>query len=235
MRRAFVAPPGRRLIAADYSQIELRVLAHLSADPALGEAFRADEDIHDRTAREVFGGFGLSPREARRRAKIVNYSIIYGKTPFTLGKEIGVSTRSARKFIEAYFARYSRVRELIASILAEARRTGRVETLFGRQRHLPEINTSHRMRRQAAERMAVNAPIQGTAADLIKIAMLRVERVLAGSSGALLLQVHDELLVEADAGEAEAVGQLVAREMERAAELAVPLVAELRIARTWEH
>ncbi len=235
VRRAFVAAPGKRLISADYSQIELRVLAHLSGDPALGEAFRAGEDVHARTARELFDGFGLSSREARRRAKIVNFSVIYGKTPFTLAKEIGTTTAEAKAFIEAYFDRYSGVRDLVEAIRAEARQTGRVRTLFGRARHLPEIRATHRARREAAERMAVNAPIQGAAADLIKLAMVRVERALEPTSGRLLLQVHDELLVEADAGEATAVGERVRREMEAAAELSVPLVAGVTIAKYWDH
>ena len=235
VRRAFVAAPGNRLLSADYSQIELRVLAHLSGDPALLEAFQRGEDIHARTAAEVFAGFGLDPAEARRRAKIVNFSVIYGKTAFTLGREIGVSTGEAQAFIDAYFARYARVRALIEEIRETARNAGRVTTLFGRQRLIPEIRAQNRARREAAERMAVNAPIQGAAADLIKIAMLGVERALAGTSGALLLQVHDELLVEAEAGEAEAVGETVRREMESAAELAVPLVAEVRVSDFWEH
>ena len=235
VRAAFVAAPGKRLISADYSQIELRILAHESGDPTLIEAFRAGEDIHTRTAEEVFGGIGLSPAEARRRAKIVNFSIIYGKTAFTLAKEIGVSTGEAKEFIEAYFDRYARVRDLIERIRTEARETGRVTTLFGRQRHIPEIRTGQRARREAAERMAVNAPIQGTAADLIKIAMLGVDRALEPTSGLLLLQVHDELLVEADTGEAEAVGDLVRREMESVAELAVPLVVHVQVADSWEH
>lgn len=235
VRKAFVAAPGKRLLSADYSQIELRILAHLSGDPVLIEAFRSGEDIHTRTAEEVFGEFGLSPAEARRRAKIVNFSIIYGKTAFTLAKEIGVSTGEAKAFIDAYFDRYARVRGLIEAIREEARNTGRVTTLFGRQRHIPEIRTTQRARREAAERMAVNAPIQGTAADLIKIAMLGVDRALEPTSGVLLLQVHDELLIEVDSGEAEAVGELVRREMESVAELQVPLVADVTIADSWEH
>ena len=235
VRRAFVAAPGKRLLSADYSQIELRILAHLSGDPALLDAFRRGEDIHARTAAEVFSAFELEPGEARRRAKIVNFSVIYGKTAFTLAKEIGVSTGEAQAFIAAYFERYARVRGLLDEIRETARRTGRVTTLFGRQRLIPEIRAQNRARREAAERMAVNAPIQGAAADLIKIAMLGVERSLAGTSGALLLQVHDELLVEAEAAEAEAVGEIVRREMEAAADLAVPLVAEVRIADHWEH
>ena len=235
VRKAFVAAPGKRLLSADYSQIELRILAHLSGDPVLIEAFRSGEDIHTRTAGEVFGDLGLSPAEARRRAKIVNFSIIYGKTAFTLAKEIGVSTGEAKAFIDAYFDRYARVRDLIERIRNEARETGRVTTLLGRQRHIPEIRTTQRARREAAERMAVNAPIQGTAADLIKIAMLGVDRALEPTSGILLLQVHDELLVEVDAGEAETVGELVRREMESVAELQVPLVADVTIADSWEH
>jgi DNA polymerase-1 len=235
VRKAFVAAPGKRLLSADYSQIELRILAHLSGDPVLIEAFRSGEDIHARTAAEVFGGFGLSLAEARRRAKIVNFSVIYGKTAFTLAKEIGVSTGEAKAFIDAYFDRYARVRDLIEAIREEARGTGRVTTLFGRQRHIPEIRTTQRARREAAERMAVNAPIQGTAADLIKIAMLAVDQALASTSGIVLLQVHDELLVEADAGDAEAVGEVVRREMESVAELRVPLVADVTIADSWEH
>ena len=199
------------------------------------EAFRSGADIHERTATEVFSGFGLTPGEARRRAKVVNFSVIYGKTPFTLAREIGVSTGEAKAFIEAYFERYAGVRKLIEGIRRDARESGQVATLFGRKRHLPEIRTSHRARREAAERMAVNAPIQGAAADLIKIAMLRVERALEPTSGALLLQVHDELLVEADATEAEAVGEIVRREMEGAAELRVPLVAGVTISGHWEH
>ena len=235
MRRTFVAAPGKRLISADYSQIELRILAHLSGDPALTEAFRSGEDIHDRTAREVFSAFGLSPEEARRRAKIVNFSVIYGKTAFTLAKEIGTTTGEAQAFIEAYFDRYAGVRDLVEAIKREARELGQVRTLFGRARHLPEIRTTQRARREAAERMAVNAPIQGTAADLIKIAMLRVDRALEPTSGRILLQVHDELLVEADTAEADAVGEVVRVEMEAAAELAVPLVAGVAIAPCWEH
>ena len=235
VRRAFVAAPGKRLLSADYSQIELRILAHLSGDPALVESFRRGEDIHARTAAEVFSAFALEPGEARRRAKIVNFSVIYGKTAFTLAKEIGVSTSEAQAFIEAYFDRYAEVRALIEKIRETARDTGRVTTLFGRRRLIPEIRAQNRARREAAERMAVNAPIQGAAADLIKIAMLGVERALAGTSGEVLLQVHDELLIEADAGEAEAVAAIARREMEAAADLAVPLVAEVRISDHWEH
>ena len=162
VRRAFLAPPGKRLIAADYSQIELRVLAHMSEDPGLIEAFGRGEDIHARTAAAVFSGLGLPAAEARRRAKIINFSIIYGKTAFTLGREIGVSTGEAADFIEAYFERYAGVRKFIHQTIEEARRNGRVKTLYGRERQIPDISAQHRQRRLAAERLAVNAPIQGT-------------------------------------------------------------------------
>ncbi len=235
VRRAFLAPPGKRLIAADYSQIELRVLAHMSEDPGLIEAFGRGEDIHARTAAAVFSGLGLPAAEARRRAKIINFSIIYGKTAFTLGREIGVSTGEAADFIEAYFERYAGVRKFIHQTIEEARRNGRVKTLYGRERQIPDISAQHRQRRLAAERMAVNAPIQGTAADLIKFAMIRVDRKLAGTNARLLLQIHDELLVEADEDRAPEVGELVRQEMEAVADLRAPLLAEVTIAPWWKH
>jgi len=235
VRQAFVADPGCRMVAADYSQIELRVLAHMSEDPGLIEAFGRGEDIHARTAAAVFSGLGLPAAEARRRAKIINFSIIYGKTAFTLGREIGVSTGEAAAFIEAYFERYAGVRRFIHQTIEEARRNGRVKTLYGRERQIPDISAQHRQRRLAAERMAVNAPIQGTAADLIKFAMIRVDRKLAGTNARLLLQIHDELLVEADEDRAPEVGELVQQEMEAVADLRVPLLAEVTIAPWWKH
>jgi DNA polymerase-1 len=238
LRRAFVAAPGRKLLSADYSQIELRVLAHLSRDPALIEAFRAGEDIHDRTARQVFGeASDLSPSEKRRRAKIINFSIIYGKTAFTLGKEFGVPTREAQAFIDAYLDRYPKVRELIEEIIREARRTGKVRTLFGRQRYVPEIGSRNRTTRSAAERVAVNTPIQGTAADLIKKAMidlygrLREEKL----ETRLLLQVHDELVLEAPDEEVERASRVVRETMENVYPLLVPLQVDLKVGGSWEH
>jgi len=238
LRRAFVAPPGAKLLSADYSQIELRVLAHLSRDPALIEAFRAGEDIHDRTARQVFGESStLSASEKRRRAKIINFSIIYGKTAFTLGKEFGVPTREAQAFIDAYLDRYPKVRELIDEIVREARRTGKVRTLFGRQRYVPEIGSRNRATRSAAERVAVNTPIQGTAADLIKKAMIDLSRRLREEKleTRLLLQVHDELVLEAPDREIERASSVVRETMENVHPMEVPLKVDIKTGSSWEH
>ncbi|HJS74816.1 MAG TPA: DNA polymerase I, partial [Vicinamibacteria bacterium] len=237
LRRAFVAAPGKKLLSADYSQIELRVLAHLSQDPTLIEAFRAGEDIHDRTARQVFGDSALSAPEKRRRAKIINFSIIYGKTAFTLGKEFGVPTREAQAFIDAYLDRYPRVRELIDEIIRETRRTGKVRTLFGRQRYVPEIGSRNRATRSAAERVAVNTPIQGTAADLIKKAMIDLYARLRREEleTRLLLQVHDELVLESPDREVERASRVVLETMENVHPLLVPLRVDLKIGASWEH
>jgi len=238
LRRAFVAEPGHRLLSADYSQIELRVLAHLSADEALIEAFREGQDIHDRTARQVFGESSeLSEAEKRRRAKIINFSIIYGKTAFTLGKEFGVPTREAQAFIDAYFDRYPRVRELIDTIVRDARRTGKVRTMFGRQRYVPEIGSRNRNTRAGAERVAVNTPIQGSAADLIKKAMIDLWRRLSDEAPAtrLLLQVHDELVLETPEGGIEKVTELVRQTMEDVYPLSVPLKVDIQTGTSWEH
>jgi DNA polymerase-1 len=226
------------LLAADYSQIELRVLAHLSKDENLIDAFRKGEDIHDRTAREVFGEDSeLSPQELRRRAKIINFSIIYGKTAFTLGKDFGIPTREAQAFIDSYFDRYPRVQELLDTIIRDARRTGKVRTLFGRQRYVPEIGSRNRNTRAGAERVAVNTPIQGTAADLIKIAMLDLAKRLEESShrAKLLLQVHDELVLEVPDDEVDDVTALVRETMEQVHPMEVPLKVDVQSGRSWEH
>jgi DNA polymerase-1 len=177
IRGAFVAEPGHVLISADYSQIELRVLAHLSGDDALVDAFRKDEDIHDRTALKVFGEkSGLSYHELRRRAKIINYALLYGKTAFTLAKDIGVSQEAAQEFINAYFAGFPSVRAFIDDLLAKARETGVVKTMFGRRRLVPDLTSRNYQIRTGAERYAVNFPIQGSAADILKRAMIDVHR-----------------------------------------------------------
>ena len=238
LRRAFVAEEGALLLSADYSQIELRVLAHLSQDENLIEAFRADEDIHERTAREVFGeAEGLSEHERRRRAKITNFSIIYGKTAFTLGKDFGVPTREAQAFIDSYFERYPKVRDLLDRIILDARKTGKVRTLFGRQRYVPEIGSRNRNTRSAAERVAVNTPIQGTAADLIKKAMLDLSRALDESAlrARMLLQVHDELVLEVPDDEIERASELVRTTMESVHPLDVPLKVDVKTGHSWEH
>jgi len=238
LRRAFVAEAGSRLVSADYSQIELRVLAHLSKDENLIRAFRDEEDIHDRTARQVFGHVdGLSDHERRRRAKIINFSIIYGKTAYTLGKDFGIPTREAQAFIDSYFDRYPKVRELLDDIIRDARKTGKVRTLFGRQRFVPEIGSRNRNTRAAAERVAVNTPIQGTAADLIKKAMLELSHRLSDESlgGRLLLQVHDELVLEVPDAEVDPTTELVRVTMENVHPLDVPLKVEIAVGRSWEH
>ncbi len=238
IRGAFVAEPGWQTLSADYSQIELRVLAHMSGDPNLIEAFQSGEDIHERTAHRVFGtDSDLSEKEQRRRAKIINFSIIYGKTAFTLGKDLGITTREAQAFIDAYFERHPNVQEFLEKIIKEARLTGKVKTLFGRHRYIPEIGSRNRNTRQAAERVAVNAPIQGTAADLIKKAMVELWNELKkrGLRSRLLLQVHDELVLEVPGDEPDTVSKLVRDIMEEIFPLEVPLKVDLSIGNTWLH
>ena len=238
IRTAFVAEPGWLLLSADYSQVELRVLAHMSGDPNLIEAFQKGEDIHAQTALQVFGEDSeLSEAEQRRRAKIINFSIIYGKTAFTLGKEFGVPTREAQVFIDNYFDRYPRVRELLDKIIRDAQLTGKVKTIFGRHRYIPEIGSRNRATREAAKRVAVNAPIQGTAADLIKKAMIDLWRELQrkGAESRLLLQVHDELVLEVPEKEAEEVSALVRQVMEGCYELSVPLKVDITLGPSWKH
>ncbi len=238
IRGAFIAKPGCQLLSADYSQIELRVLAHMSSDPGLIEAFRSGEDIHRKTASRVFGTDSeLSEAEQRRRAKIINFSIIYGKTAFTLGKDLGVSHREAQAFIDAYFEQHPKVQDLLDRIIREARLTGKVKTLSGRHRYIPEIGSRNRNTRQAAERVAVNAPIQGTAADFIKKAMVELwnELKTRGMQSRLLLQVHDELVLEVPDGETDQATKLVREIMERAFPLDVPLKVDLSVGRSWLH
>jgi DNA polymerase I len=236
IRGAFVPDKGNVLISADYSQVELRVLAHLSKDEVLVSAFRADEDIHERTACEVFSEEEFKNRaECRRRAKAINFGIVYGQSSFGLSQTLGISREKARDFIDRYFERYSGVREWLDRTMEEARRTGQVETLYGRIRPVPEINGKDFNARNFAERIAVNSPIQGTAADIVKIAMIRIHHVLNERrlSAKLLLQVHDELVLEAPAEEVENVRDLVREEMEGAADLLVPLRVDINVADNW--
>ena len=240
IRAAFVAEPGHVLISADYSQIELRVLAHLSGDTALIEAFRRGEDIHDRTALKVFGSdSGLDRHELRRRAKIINYALLYGKTAFTLARDIGVTQQAAQAFIDAYFAGFPGVRAFIDRLLDEARQTGAVRTLIGRRRLVPELTSRNGQVRAAAERVAVNFPIQGTAADILKRAMIDLDAAIArrraeGSRARMILTVHDELLFEAPEAEAGSLAEVVRQGMEGAAELAVPITVELGVGPNWK-
>jgi DNA polymerase-1 len=237
IRRAFIAEPGFVLISADYSQIELRVLAHLSGDETLIAAFERGDDIHDQTALKVFGADPvLSPHELRRRAKIINYALLYGKTAFTLAKDIGVPQTAAQLFIDAYFQGFPRVRHFIDQTLEEARGTGVVKTMFGRRRLVPELTSRNGQIRAAAERVAVNMPIQGTAADILKRAMIDVDAALRRDHvrARMILTVHDELLFEAPAEEADAVSALVRQTMAGAVALRVPLDVDVGAGENWK-
>ncbi|MGE5345382.1 MAG: DNA polymerase, partial [Acidithiobacillales bacterium] len=236
IRRAFVAPPGRLLVTADYSQVELRILAHLSGDEALLAAFRRGEDIHRATAAKMFGvPPGQVTPEQRRGAKTINFGILYGMGPFALAAQLGVSRAEAKDFITAYFERFPGVRNCLDSVLRRARETGRTETIFGRVRPIPGLSDRNHAVRANAERMAMNAPFQGSAADLIKRAMIALDEALARENPAarLLLQVHDELVLECDAKDADAVGALACRTMEGAASLAVPLTVDVGRGPNW--
>jgi len=236
IRKAFVAPRGFRLVVADYSQIELRILAHLSGDAALIQAFEEKQDIHRATAARIFGvAPDLVSHEMRVAAKRINFALLYGMAAFTLGKELGVSTSEAKSYVDSYFNQFPSVRACLDGILAEARRTKEVRTLFGRVRPIPDIAASNGAVRANAERMALNAPFQGTAADIIKIAMIRLDAALAREALAarLVLQVHDELILEAPESEVPAVERMVREVMERAAELKVHLAVDVGSGQNW--
>jgi DNA polymerase-1 len=236
IRRGFVPRPGHKLLAADYSQIELRLLAHLSGDPAFVEAFLAGGDIHKQTAAVIFG-VDLSDvtSEMRARAKTINFATIYGQGPFALARQLKISQAEAKAFIETYFTRFAGVKAFLDQCVVEARERGYVETIFKRRRWVPELKDRNFNVRAFGERVAANAPIQGSAADLIKIAMLRIHDALASGplAARMLLQVHDELVFEAPAAEVEPLTALVRREMEGAATLAVPLVVEVGVGDNW--
>jgi DNA polymerase-1 len=236
IRAAFVAEAGKILLAADYSQIELRVMAHFSQDPVLLEAFRTGQDIHERTAQEVFGvGPMAQTPEHRRASKAINYGIIYGLSPFGLAQQIGVPQKEAAQFINAYFERYSGVKKYLDNVLAETRQTGVAKTLFGRIRPIPDITSPQVQIRNFAERTALNSPLQGTAADLIKLAMIAIDRRLTAEKfeAKMILQVHDELLFEAPSSERNELAKLVRDEMENVHKLAVPLEVEICVGPNW--
>jgi DNA polymerase-1 len=236
IRAAFVPEKGNLLISADYSQIELRILAHFSGDEVMVDAFRADEDIHDRTAREVFSEEELKNRsECRRRAKAINFGIVYGQSAFGLAHSLGIARDAAQAFINAYFRRYHGVRAWLDAAVEETRRTGVARTLYGRLRQIPDINNRDFNTRSFAERTAVNSPIQGTAADIVKIAMIGIDRELRERqmTAKIILQVHDELVLEAPEAEVETVSRIVKEKMEGSAELLVPLKADLNVADNW--
>ena len=235
IRGAFVAPEGSVLLSADYSQIELRILAHLSGDTELLEAFRKGEDIHARTARQVLGaGEDVEP-ELRRRAKVVNFGIIYGMSAFGLSKELGVHPKEAAEIIDGYFDVYSGVKAYIDRTLEEARTNGYVMTLMNRRRYLPELASANPNQRQLGERMAVNTPIQGTAADLIKVAMIVIHGELGERvpEARMILQVHDELVFEVPEDHLARTCEIVKDGMEKVAALQVPLVVDLGTGANW--
>jgi DNA polymerase-1 len=237
IRAAFVAAPGTKLVAADYSQIELRIMAHLSGDPGLHAAFAAETDIHRATAAEVFA----IPLEAvttdqRRSAKAINFGLIYGMSAFGLAKQLGIERGQAQTYIDLYFERYPGVKRYMDATRQSAREIGYVSTVFGRRLYLPDINARNAALRQYAERSAINAPMQGTAADIIKRAMLALDTWLAraGSGARLLLQVHDELVVEAPVAHVDESRAAIIRIMESAAQLAVPLRVESGVGANWD-
>jgi DNA polymerase-1 len=237
IRQAFIAPEGWAIVAADYSQIELRVLAHLSQDRSLIDAFASGEDIHSRTASDIFGVFpAMVNAEMRRQAKVINFGVLYGMSAFGLAKELHVNQKLAQAYIDGYFDKYRDVRRYLDGILENARKNGYVTTLLNRRRYLPEINSSVATVRQFAERTAINAPIQGTAADLIKVAMINISRIFAERrlQAAMIMQVHDELVFEAPQSETQELMALVKAEMENVIRLSVPLKVDIGSGGNWD-
>jgi DNA polymerase-1 len=237
IRRAFVPEAGHRMLAADYSQIELRIMAHLSGDERLLAAFAAGMDIHRATAAEVWG---VPPQEVsgdqRRSAKAINFGLIYGMSAFGLARQLGIERGAAQEYVDLYFQRYPGVREFMDRIRAQARRDKYVQTLFGRRLYLTDIDHSNQGRRAGAERTAINAPMQGTAADIIKRAMIAVDRWIESERPPvrMIMQVHDELVFEVAEDAVEVAGERIRREMESAADLQVPLLVDLGVGHNWE-
>ena len=225
------------MVAADYSQIELRIMAHLSGDEGLQSAFASGADIHRATAAEVFG---LAPdavdSEHRRRAKAINFGLIYGMSAFGLGRQLGIGRNEAQAYVDLYFARYPGVRRFMDETRESAHERGCVETVFGRRLHLPEINSRNVHRRQYAERTAINAPMQGTAADIIKRAMVRIDQWLKerSLSGRMIMQVHDELVLEVPESELDEVKAGIREHMVSAADLSVPLEVDIGVGANWD-
>jgi DNA polymerase-1 len=236
IRKAFAVEGKGMLLSADYSQIELRILAHLSEDEALKHAFKKGEDIHTRTAAEIFGGsLENVDEEQRRMAKAVNFGIVYGLSSFGLSRQLGITPREAKDFIDQYFNLYKKVNAFMENTIAEARATGYTRTMFNRRRYLPDLNSKNRQVREAAERMAINSPIQGSAADLIKVAMIRLSRAIPQRNlkSKMILQVHDELVFECPVKEKIEMETLTKIEMEGACPLSVPLVVDMGWGENW--
>lgn len=236
IRQAFIAHDGYVILAADYSQIELRIMAHLANDANMIKAFAEGKDIHRSTAAEIFGvPLEDVTSEQRRSAKAINFGLIYGMSEFGLANQLGISRTDAKKYMELYFQRYPAVQQFMLDIREKAAEKGYVETLFGRRLYLPEINSSNQMRRKAAERVAINAPMQGTAADIIKVAMIGIDQAVRNCEDiAMIMQVHDELVFEVKADRVEHYTQLIKAEMEKAIELKVPLIAEVGVGGNWD-
>ena len=237
IRQAFIAAPGNKIVAADYSQIELRIMAHLSQDTGLLTAFAEGLDVHSATAAEVFGvGIDAVSGDQRRKAKAINFGLIYGMSAFGLGKQLGIGRNEAQEYIDLYFARYPGVADYMARTRESAHNVGYVETLRGRRLYLPEINARNRQRQQAAERTAINAPMQGTAADIIKMAMLAVDDWLDDSkiNARLIMQVHDELVFEVEAGAVDDLRTTVCQLMSDVGVLDVPLLVEAGTGENWD-
>jgi DNA polymerase-1 len=237
IREAFVAAPGRRILSADYSQIELRIMAHLSGDEGLRHAFAHGQDVHRATAAEVFGrALDEVSDDERRTAKVINFGLIYGMSAFGLAQNLGIERTTAQAYIESYFSRYPGVKRYMDGTREKARSDGYVETVFGRRLWLPEIKSSNPQRRAGAERAAINAPMQGTAADLIKLAMIAVQGWLGEHAlGAkLIMQVHDELVLEVPEAELARVQDGLRSRMQDVAELEVPLIVEMGVGANWD-
>jgi DNA polymerase-1 len=237
IRQAFIAPPGNLLLAADYSQIELRIMAHLSGDAGLTQAFESGEDIHRATAAEVFGvDLQRVSDDERRSAKAINFGLIYGMSAFGLGRQLGIPRREAQAYVDLYFARYPGVKQFMDETRERARDRGYVETVFGRRLYLPEIKSGNPARRQYAERTAINAPMQGTAADIIKRAMITLHAWLeeSGAQARMIMQVHDELVFEVAEDAVAEVQSVVVKQMEAAAELSVPLKVDAGVGKNWD-
>ena len=237
IREAFIAPPGAKILSADYSQIELRIMAHISGDEGLRHAFAHGHDVHRATAAEVFGlTLDQVTDDERRTAKVINFGLIYGMSSFGLARNLGIERATAQAYIDSYFARYPGVARYMQETRERARRDGYVETVFGRRLWLPEMKSGSPARRQGAERAAINAPMQGTAADLIKLAMISVQKYLdeSGLHSRLIMQVHDELVLEVPEGELQRVTHGVRERMQNVARLEVALVADVGVGDNWD-